>query len=208
MTRAFAEACGIENGFDGVPVPGRTDTIILSDACAKWGLDADPAFVGGFQQIYYRCLSEELSRLPATVAGVLPGVVSLLDTLADLDAFTVGLLTGNYIVSARLKLERFDLWRYFSFGAFGGDAPERERLVEVAVERARAAGMSDVRPSDVVIVGDTPLDIACGHANAARVLAVATGSFGVESLCAAGADYAVPDLSDTAAIVAWLQAVS
>ena len=58
---------------------------------------------------------------------------------------------------------------------------------------------------DVVVVGDTPLDVECGHANAARVLAVATGSFGVAELCAAGADYVTEDLSDTNAIVSWLR---
>jgi phosphoglycolate phosphatase-like HAD superfamily hydrolase len=204
MTRAFAEACGIANGFDGIPIPGRTDTIILADACAKWGIDGGDRFVSSFQRVYYRCLAEELCRLPAHVRGVLPGVSSLLDTLDRADGFTIGLLTGNYEESARLKLERFGLWRHFPFGAFGGDAAEREHLVPVAIERARKAGMREVAASDVVVVGDTPLDVACGRANAARVLAVATGSFGLGALREAGADYAVADLSDTAAIVEWL----
>lgn len=205
MTRAFAEACRIENGFEGIPVPGRTDTIILSDAFAKWGLDAQPEFVEAFQQVYFRCLSEELSRLPATVPGVLPGVLDLLECLCRHPAFSIGLLTGNYATSAQLKLERFGLWRYFAFGAFGGDAAQREQLVRVAIERARAAGTPEVAPRDVVIIGDTPLDVACGQANGARVLAVATGSYTVATLEAAGADKAVPDLTDTAAVMAWLQ---
>ena len=159
-----------------------------------------------FQQVYYRCLSEELSRLPASIAASCPASIALLDALAeDDDRFTVGLLTGNYAASARLKLERFDLWRYFAFGAFGGDAADRERLVAVAIERGRDAGMREVAASDVVVVGDTPLDIACGHANGARALAVATGGFGVAQLCAAGADYVAEDLSDTEAIVSWLR---
>jgi phosphoglycolate phosphatase len=206
MTRAFAEVCGIENGLDGVAVPGRTDTVILADACAKWGLDGgESAFVARFRATYYRCLADELRRLPAGVAGVLPGVTSLLDTLASDDAFTVGLLTGNYAASARLKLERFGLWDYFAFGAFGGDAAERDRLVAVAIERGREAGMRAVAASDVVIVGDTPLDVACGRANGGRALAVATGSFDAAELRAAGADYVVDDLSDTRAIVEWLR---
>jgi phosphoglycolate phosphatase len=204
MTRAFSEACGIENGLNGVPVPGRTDTVILADACAMWGLEGGESFVARFQPIYFRCLADELSRLPAGVPGVLPGVKPLLETLTAHDAFTVGLLTGNYAPSARLKLERFGLWEYFPFGAFGGDAADRNRLVAIAIERGRGTGMRQVHPSDVVIVGDTPLDIACGQANGARTLAVATGSFGVEELRAAGADHAVEDLSDTRAVVGWL----
>jgi phosphoglycolate phosphatase-like HAD superfamily hydrolase len=205
MTRAFVEACGIENGLDGIPVPGRTDTLIVADACAMWGVDGGDAFLAAFQQTYYRCLAEELSRLPQDAAGVLPGVKLLLDTLATDEAFTVGLLTGNYAATAQLKLARFGLWGYFPFGAFGGDAAQREALVAVAVQRARAAGMREVNASDVVVVGDTPLDVACAHANAARVLAVATGSFAAADLCAAGADLVVNDLSDTRAIVRWLR---
>jgi phosphoglycolate phosphatase-like HAD superfamily hydrolase len=205
MARAFAEACGIENGLDGIPIPGRTDTVIVADACAKWGLDGGEEFVARFQQVYYRCLAEELDGLPENVSGVLPGVTSLLDTLASTRTFTLGLLTGNYVVSARLKLERFGLWGYFPFGAFGGDAAERDRLVAVAIRRGREAGMREVGTRDVVIVGDTPLDVACGHANGARVLAVATGGFVVEDLRAAAADHVVRDLSNTEAIVAWLR---
>jgi phosphoglycolate phosphatase-like HAD superfamily hydrolase len=204
MTRAFAEACNIDHGFDGIPVPGRTDTVILADALTKWGVDAPPDFVPAFQKIYFRCLSEELARLPGSVRGILPGVEALLDALGRSGAFTVALLTGNYAASARLKLEHFDLWRRFAFGAFGDDAVERDDLVRVAIQRGRRAGMPEVEPGDVVVVGDTPLDVACGRSNGARVLAVATGSFTVKALVEAGADKAVHDLSETAAILAWL----
>lgn len=206
MTRAFAEACKIENGFDGIPVPGRTDTVILADAVAKWGLDGGAQFVAAFQAVYYRCLSEELACLSSETRGVLPGVIHLLDHLDAHPEFSVGLLTGNYAESARLKLERFGLWRYFAFGAFGGDAAERSRLVPVAIGRAIAAGRPAILPQDTVIVGDTPLDVACGRANGTRVLAVATGSYPVGALEEAGADKVVPDLSDTASILAWLHA--
>jgi len=204
MTRAFAEACRIENGFEGIPVPGRTDTIILSDAAEKWGLSAGPEFVAAFQATYYRCLSDELSRLPATVPGVLPGVVNLLDALSRTPAFSVGLLTGNYSASAKLKLDRFGLWQYFPFGAFGEDAANREHLVPVAIERGRAIGVPEVAPSDVVLVGDTPLDVSCGLANGTRVLGVATGSYSVDELAEAGADRAVGNLSDTEGLLEWL----
>lgn len=207
MTRAFAEACQIDQAFDGIPVPGRTDTIILADAVAKWGLEGGPRFVTAFQETYYRCLAEELSSLPPSAPGVLPGVVDLLDRLTQHPSFSVGLLTGNYAASARLKLDRFGLWGYFPFGAFGDDAAERHDLVRVAVERARAAGMPEIAESRVVIVGDTPLDVACGRVNRARALAVATGSYPVDALREAGADLAVRDLSETQILMDWLLAV-
>lgn len=204
MTRAFAESCRIENGFDGIPVPGRTDRIILADALTKWGLQGGPDFVSAFQRIYFRCLAEELTCLSSNAPGILPGVRNLLDSLCATPAMTSALLTGNYAHSARLKLERFDLWRYFPFGAFGDDEAQREHLVGVALERARAAGVPQVASRDVVVVGDTPLDVACGAANGARTLAVATGSYDVEDLRKAGADLVVPDLSCTDVILSWL----
>ncbi len=204
MTRAFAEACRVENGFDGIPVPGRTDTIILADAMAKWGVDARPELVAVFQQTYFRCLADELCRLSPNAPGVLPGVVELLQHLRRDERCHVGLLTGNYAATARLKLERFGLWQHFRFGAFGDDAAERGQLVSVAVERAREHGCQEIRPDDVVVVGDTPLDVACGRDNGARTLAVATGSYTVDALEAAGADRAVDDLSDTESLLEWL----
>ena len=47
-------------------------------------------------------------------------------------------------MARRIKLERFDLWRYFRCGAFGDDAPDRNALVPVALERAAACGMPGV----------------------------------------------------------------
>jgi phosphoglycolate phosphatase-like HAD superfamily hydrolase len=206
MTRAFAQACRIDNGFEGIPVPGRTDTIILADALAKWGVEARPELLSSFRQTYIDCLADELSRLAPDVPGVLPGVTGLLDALSQRNRFHVGLLTGNYAATARLKLERFGLWNRFAFGAFGDDDAERPRLVAVGLRRAAEHGCSALRGEDVVVVGDTPLDVECGRANGARTLAVATGSYSVEALEAAGADLAVQDLSDTARLVEWLEA--
>ena len=64
-----------------------------------------------------------------------------------------------------------------------------------------ASGGPAVRASDVVIIGDTPLDIAVAVAGGARSLGVATGSYDVETLLASGADAALPDLSDPEAVL-------
>ena len=52
-----------------------------------------------------------------------------------------------------------------------------------------------------LVIGDTPDDIACAHAVGARVIAVATGSYSVDQLAAAGADITFDDLSDTEAVI-------
>jgi len=203
MTRAFRERCGIDNGLAGIAVPGRTDTIILSDVFARHGLAADGEAVPRLLATYFRCLSEELSAL-APGFGPLPGVVALLDALALQPSVTIALLTGNHSLGARLKLERFGLHHYFALGAFGEDSADRNDLVPVALERARALGTPEVAPHNVVVVGDTPLDVACGRAHRSRTMAVATGGFPAEELRRAGADLVVPTLEGTEGLVQWI----
>ena len=53
----------------------------------------------------------------------------------------------------------------------------------------------------MVIIGDTPLDVAVATAGGARSIAVATGSHDMKSLRAAGADIAFEDLSDVPAVL-------
>jgi phosphoglycolate phosphatase-like HAD superfamily hydrolase len=203
MARAFRDWCGVEDCLAGVPVHGRTDTIILSDVLARHRLAADDEAVARLFSTYFRCLSEELAALPQGY-GPLPGVVTLLEALTAQDSVTVALLTGNHSHGARIKLSRFDLERYFVLGAFGEDAADRNDLVPVALERARALRLPEVSPRGVVVVGDTPLDVACGRAHGCRTVAVATGGSGLEDLQRAGADLVVPTLEDTEALVRWI----
>jgi phosphoglycolate phosphatase-like HAD superfamily hydrolase len=97
---------------------------------------------------------------------------------------------------ARIKLEHFDLWRYFRCGAFGDDAADRNALVPFALERARACGFGDIPFEDVFVVGDTPHDVACADAVGATPVAVATGSYSVQQLRDTGAPIVLQDLSD------------
>jgi phosphoglycolate phosphatase-like HAD superfamily hydrolase len=201
MSRAFGEVCCVDDGFAGIPMPGRTDPVILADAFARLPLPPDSRLAERFQQTYLRCLTDELADLPAA-AGVLPGVFDLLRALEKRPDTTIALLTGNYAAAARLKLARFGLWQHFAAGAFGEDAADRPGLVDVAIARATAHGMPPVAAADVVVIGDTPLDVSCGKANGNRTVAVATGNYGVDELQDTGADAVVRDLSDAGHVLA------
>ena len=203
MTRAFEEVFQIADAFRGIPMPGRTDAWILSDAAAAHGIPLNSPDLARFRDLYVRDLARELARPhpPHLRKGVMPGVRSLLDALAARDDVYLALLTGNYEAAARLKLELFDLWRYFPCGAFGDDAPDRNGLLPRALARVRACAGHDIDAADAVIVGDTPLDIACAAAGGARSIGVATGSHGVAELRDAGADHVFVDLTDTAAVL-------
>ena len=195
MARAFEEVLGIRNGFEGVPMAGRTDTWIVAQVMGLCGIECDAPVLRRFQDAYVRYLAIEVHR-PGPRKGVMPGVRPLLETLSARQDTYLALLTGNFEAGARVKLEYFDLWRYFRCGAFGDDVHERNNLLATALARVEACNGPRVPVSDVVIVGDTPLDVAVALTSGARSLAVATGSHDVDSLRESGADVVLPDLTE------------
>jgi phosphoglycolate phosphatase len=199
MLRAFAEVFGIDNDGRSISMAGRTDAWIVAQMAAEHPLVNDPQILQRFQDAYVGHLANEIQK-PGPRKGVLPGVRSLLDTLASTDDAYPALLTGNFERGARIKLEYFDLWRYFACGAFGDGVQERNSLLEKAIERAAACGAPVTDPSNVVVIGDTPLDVAVAIAGGARSLAVATGDYEVDTLRASGADVVLKDLSDRSAV--------
>lgn len=196
MNRACAETVGHANALDGVAVAGRTDWIILHDVMANHGLSLDGVRLDELRRLYVTHLAEEIVRPGEGVKDVMPGIRQLLDRLHARPDVAVGLLTGNFEAGARIKLEHFDLWKYFPVGAFGDDAADRNELVPIALRRARDSGIADVPPSRVIVVGDTPHDVACAHAVGAVAVAVATGGYTVDQLRETRAEYAFKDLSD------------
>jgi phosphoglycolate phosphatase len=204
MSLAFEEMFSVHDAFAGIAMAGKTDAWILADAAAVHGTPAGPGDLARFRESYLRHLARELEH-PGPRKGVMPGVPALLDALGTHDQLYLALLTGNYEDAARIKLEYFDLWRYFRCGAFGDDAPDRNQLLPRAMARVGACGGPAVPASQVVVIGDTPLDVQCAAAGGARSIAVATGNYDVETLEAAGADMVVRDLSDAGAILGFLR---
>ena len=201
MNRACADIVGHDNAMEGVEFAGRTDWSILSDVMRNHALPFDRPLLDRLSRRYTAHLAEEI-QLPGTgTKDVMPGIRPLLDALERRDDVALGLLTGNFIEGARIKLDYFDLWKYFPCGAFGGDSANRNDLVPVAMERAREAGLAKVEPSRVMVIGDTPNDVECARVVGATPVAVATGGYTVDQLREAGADLVFRDLSDTAAFL-------
>ena len=149
--RAMNLACrDVVTGDDpmaGVQFAGRTDWSILEDILRKDGKTMDAALLDELRGRYVSHLEEEI-QLPGTgVKDVMPGIRELLDALQQRDDTALALLTGNFAESARIKLEYFDLWKYFPCGAFGGDSPSRNALVPIARARARECGIPDTEPA-------------------------------------------------------------
>jgi phosphoglycolate phosphatase len=201
MNRACADVVGHDNAMDGVALAGRTDWIILDDILRNAGRALDATLLDQLRRRYVAHLAEEIQLPGRGVKDMMPGIRPLLDALQRREDVALGLLTGNFLEGARIKLEYFDLWRYFPCGAFGGDSANRNDLVPVAIRRARECGIADVQPSDVLVVGDTPHDVACARVAGATPVAVATGGYSVETLRDSGAEIVFQDLSDTSAFL-------
>jgi phosphoglycolate phosphatase len=200
MNRAFEDLFGIPGAFNDVPMAGRTDKGILEDGAARAGVDLAGGNFQQFRERYFERLVEAL-REPRPDKRVLPGVRPLLETLSRRDDVFLALLTGNCEQGARIKLEHFDLWKFFCCGAYGDDVVDRNDLFGVAMTRAFGRGVPPVTARDVVVIGDTVLDVGCAKAAGAQSVAVATGPSAVDALRAAGANVAVEDLSDSEEIL-------
>ena len=140
---------------------------------------------------------EELSRrLTPELVVPKPGVAQLLARLATEANVTLALLTGNLERGARLKLAPPDFNRFFPFGAFGSDSPDRYRLPSIAIERARARTGRGFSGKSVVIVGDSIHDVLCGRDLGVKAVAVATGPTRVERLAAEKPDVLLESFQD------------
>ena len=202
---AMVETFGTAGDIETFSFAGRTDPEIARGLLAGTGM-SDEDIERGFPELWERYLGYLEARLPANPVDILPGVPALLDALAAEPDIAMGLLTGNIIRGAQLKLGSAGLLDHFMMGSYGSDHEERDELPAIALSRARETWGVEFDPQDVLVLGDTPRDVACGKREGLRTLAVATGHHDVDSLRATGADHVVDDFSDTAAIVALLVA--
>jgi len=189
---AFA-ALSRDDGDAQIEMSGRTDRAIARDWLAAHGLEDS--------EENWRTLSRGyLEHLPATLCRrqgfVLPGVEELLETLTRRGDVQVGLLTGNMPDGARLKLEHFGIWRYFSFGAYGDAHLDRNAVADEALQQVQERASRPVAPGRVLVIGDTPHDVRCARHIGAVAVAVLTGWHTREELQAAGPDLLLDDLRE------------
>jgi phosphoglycolate phosphatase-like HAD superfamily hydrolase len=202
LNQAMLDVTGIEDGFRGVHFAGKTDLLIVREGLEKLGLDPSDPMISLVAGRYVVNLRSEVARVGGHVKV---GVRELIESLQNTDGCVLGLLTGNLEEGARIKLEPFGLNRFFSVGAYGSDAEDRNLLLPVALQRLREQRGMSLSSSDCLVIGDTPKDVECARVHGARSLAVATGPFPLEVLQKTGADLVVSDLSGTARLLAWIQ---
>ncbi len=185
--RAFEELHGVEANVAEHTDAGMTDpeiaAIIFREVIGREGTQEERS----------KAIGSYLKHLPDTVAEspgyrVMPGVEELLDRLID-SGTLLGLVTGNIEAAAHIKLARARLNRFFSFGGYGSDSADRTELTEAALNRGALVSGGTLSDGACIAIGDTPRDVVAGHGAGIKVVGVATGSYSVEQLDGAGADW-------------------
>jgi len=192
--RGFDELYGVDADVAEHTDAGMTDpeiaAIIFREVIGREGSAEERA----------KAIGCYLKHLPETVAEsegyrVMPGIEELLDRLIDA-GLLLGLVTGNIEAAAHIKLSRARLNRFFSFGGYGSDSADRTEVTKAALSRAKLVSGGTLDDGSCIAIGDTPRDIKAGHGAGIKVVGVATGSYTVDQLNQAGADWAIPQVSD------------
>jgi phosphoglycolate phosphatase len=193
---ALEEVFGTSGKRNGYSFAGKTDPQIARDLLGAAGIEAEriEAGLGRAWELYLERLRVEC--VPARVrlhAGVEP-LVRRLDRAPEA---ALGLLTGNLRGGAETKLRAAGLeFERFVVGAYGSDHGDRRELPSIAIDRAERRLGRRFAGKEVVVIGDTPHDIACGEHLGVRTIAVATGTYSAAELAACEPDHLFDDLAD------------
>jgi phosphoglycolate phosphatase len=202
IVAAISEEVGSSAALNQVRFDGKTDPQIVTELLEAAGHPGphEPDRVEAICSRYVTLLKHELKQ-PASRTTLMPGVLPLLDRL-EKESVLLGLLTGNMAEGAALKLRAggIDPAR-FVVGAYGSDSAHRPELPPIAASRAERYFGRTPSGSEVVIIGDTPADIACGACIEARAIGVATGAYSVADLMSCTPHAVFENLSDTDRVV-------
>jgi len=194
FAKVFATEFDAVDGFEQLKFAGRTDVGLVREFFAVHEIPPTPANFERFFERYVFWLDQMMRHCQGNVC---PGVREFLEDLPALSQPPLpGLLTGNIRLGAEIKLRHFNLWESFQTGAFADDHEEREQIAAIARDRGSRILQRDLRGAEVLVIGDTPLDISCARAIGAKVLAVATGGYTLPELKQHAPDWAVPNLQE------------
>ena len=208
---AYAEAFEAVAGRPLIQLPqtaGRSESEIFFDALALNGVDMR---ADGEAERLLEPFSAELATALAARHDVLssqgqllPGAAEAMAAVAKLDGAVQTVLTGNSRPTAELKLRTFGLDGFvdFGIGGYGSEAYPKGTLLRVARQRAAEKAGVTFGEDATVYVADSPRDVDAARIGGARSLAVASGRASAAELRDAGADAVLPDLADTAALIA------
>jgi phosphoglycolate phosphatase len=202
LEAAFHRRFGRRGMFD-FAFDGMTDPAIVAVGLRAAGVE-EGALARETEAMLAAYLTQLAAHCATAEVRIHAGVADALAASADRSGFAVGLGTGNVAQGARLKLQRVGLEAHFAFGGFGDDSADRPTLLRIGASRGAATLGVPLADCRLVVIGDTPKDIAAAQAIGAESIAVATGSFSVEALRPLAPTHAFASLAQKGALEAVL----
>lgn len=180
--------------LDGVTAHGNTDTGILRDAFTLAGVPESmwrPKLPG-----IYDAMSTQVERNSGQFRiQTLPGARDVLLHLRARGA-CLGVATGNLERIGKQKLRAAGLLELFHFGAWSDGLDDRADVFRRALSMAHQYAGDR---AEILVIGDTPLDVRAAQVNQLPVIAVATGIYSFETLAAERPGLCVHSLEELAA---------
>jgi len=195
IQRAITQEFGVADVRTDIQFSGRTDRSLLVELLEINGLPTNEAHQNRLEGVYRTLLPVVLNRHGGRV---LPGAISLLKRISAETDLRCYVMTGNLHETATQKLSHFGLSQFFR-GIFGGDHDHHRNSLAERTAIALRERYGDSATEDVVVIGDTPADIRCGHAIGAKVVAVCTGIHDRDELESENPMSVLDDLSDVSA---------
>jgi phosphoglycolate phosphatase len=189
---ALRDFTGLSVDLQQFDTAGHADHGIARRLLSEYAGEAEPApaRVAELVQLYEDRLPAALHR---RTGRVLPNVREILERLVGEPGTRSLLLTGNTRRGALAKLLHYGLLKFLDDGGFSELDGERATIAHAAIERAAAAA-SAVPRDPVYVIGDTPHDLRCAAAIAARSIGVATGRYTPAELAALAPWRVLPQL--------------
>ncbi len=197
FAKVFATEFDATDHFERLKFAGRTDVSLVREFFSFHGIAATPENFRRFFERYVFWLDHILAHSRTEACPAIREFIHDLKTLPRPPV--MGLLTGNIRLGAEIKLRHFNLWDVFETGAFADDSEDRNQIAAVAAERGSRIIGEPLASEEILVIGDTLLDIRCARSIGSKVLAVATGGAKLDELKRHQPDWAVPDLSHVTA---------
>jgi phosphoglycolate phosphatase len=205
FNQAIFKTFGAAGDIRSVIPDGNTDPQILQEIFLKAKLEL--TLENGSLERFARNLCDAYTdalRAGSTTIRALPGALALLQALSAEKDFNQSVVTGNFELTAQVKLQAAGLHKYLHRGGYASDSHHRPELLRIAKERWERWSGKFLGPEQCVVIGDTPNDLDAARQNHMKCVLVGTGRYPVEELAYWEPDSCLPDLTDTLAVVSTL----
>lgn len=195
--KAFERTAATEfhtpRGTEQLQFAGRTDTSLVREFFRAYQIEESKENFDRFFDCYVHWLAHLIDKTDGATCQGIWKVIRAMQNLPQPPAF--GLLTGNIRLGAEIKLRHFRLWELFVTGAFGSDHEDRNELAVIAKDRGHRLLGRELAGEEILVIGDTPLDIECARKIGAKSVGVATGGYSLADLQAHNPTFAVDTLN-------------